>query len=113
MTTIKEVSDFIEKASEDQRVILNTLRTLIEKAVPNSIEQFKWSRPVYGTEKDFCYLAVSKKHVTLGFMNFQKIDDHENLLKGTGKQMRHIKIFTAGDIQAKLFSKMLQQASVF
>ncbi len=113
MTTIKEVSDFIEKANEDQRVILNTLRMLIEKAVPNSKEQFKWGRPVYGTEKDYCYLALAKKHVTLGFMNFQKIDDHENLLEGTGKQMRHIKIFSIEDIQAELFSKMMQQASKF
>ena len=91
MNKIKEVTDYIDKASSEQKQVLNTLRELIGKAIPEVAENFKWSRPVYATQKDFCYLQFNKKHVNLGFFEFDKIEDPNNLLEGTGKEMRHVK----------------------
>ncbi len=108
-----EVNDFIAKANEGQQELLSDLRTLITKAVPNSEELYKWSRPVYATAKDYCYLATTKKYVTLGFFDFEKIEDPQNLIEGTGAKMRHIKIAKKEDIQAELFTSMLQQAAQF
>ncbi len=113
MEKIQAVNDLIDNATNEQQAILTTLRTLIETAVPNAVEQVKWSRPVYATAKDFCYLQANKKYISLGFFNFEKIDDPQNLLAGTGKQMRHIKIANPEEIKTDMLTKMLRQAAKF
>lgn len=94
----KEVTDYIEQAPHPHREIMQQIRNLIHESVEGVKESFKWSRPVFGTTKDFAYLLMSKKHITLGFMHFQKIEDTQNKLEGSGKDMRHIKLKSAEDI---------------
>jgi len=113
MNKVKEVTDYIAGASNGQKEVLNTLRELIGKAIPEVAENFKWSRPVYATQKDFCYLQFTKKHVNLGFFQFDKIDDPNNLLEGTGTEMRHIKIEDNSDLNPPVLYKMIKQASKF
>lgn len=113
MNKIKEVTDYIAKASSDQKQVLNTLRELIGKAIPEVAENFKWNRPVYATQKDFCYLQFNKKHVNLGFFEFDKIEDPNNLLEGTGKEMRHVKIQDGSALNPPVLYKMIKQASKF
>ncbi len=111
MNQNEKVTTFIENAADEQKEILMILRKLIADTIPEAAEKFKWSRPVYSTSRDFCYLDKTKKHATLGFFNFEKIQDSENLLEGTGKQMRHIKISRKEEINLKTFGEMLQQAA--
>jgi hypothetical protein len=113
MNKVKEVTDYIASASSGQKEVLSTLRELIAKAIPEGAENFKWSRPVYATQKDFCYLQFNKKHVNLGFFEFEKIDDPDNLLEGTGKEMRHIKIEDGSKLNPPVLYKMIKQASKF
>ncbi len=113
MNRIKEVSDYIEGATNEQKEVLGTLRELISKAIPEVVENFKWSRPVYATKKDFCYLQYNKKHINLGFFEFDKIEDPNNLLEGTGKQMRHIKIENGSKLDTSALYKMIKQSSKF
>jgi hypothetical protein len=73
--------------------------------VNDVIEEFKWSRPVFKRGKDFAYLQANKNHVNLGFYrNIEQLKDPENVLEGTGKMMRHIKIKTSDEINADLLS---------
>ncbi len=74
-------------------------------------EEFKWSRPVFKKIKNFAYLSTTKNYVTLGFFNFQNLEDPDRLLEGTGKDMRHIKIKKAADINKVLFKKWLKAAT--
>jgi hypothetical protein len=99
-----QVTDFINKAPEDQKKIMEAIRKLIHEVVPNVVEEFKWSRPVFKADKDFAYLQTTKKHVTLGFFNFEKLDDPNGLLEGTGKDMRHIKIKSMNDFDSDLLN---------
>ena len=111
MEKIKEVTDYIEQATEEQKEILISLRDLIAKTIPSANESFKWSRPVYSIEKDFCYLQFTKKHINLGFFNFEKIEDPNNLIEGTGQKMRHIKIKNQAAMDKKILAKMVKQAA--
>ena len=113
MNQIEPVTAYIEKAPQPHKEILERLRALIAEAVPHAEEQFKWGQPVYATTKGFAYLAFSKNHVNLGFFNFEKLTDPDTKLEGTGKQMRHVKIKKAADINRELFSSWLKQAAVF
>ena len=104
-----EVTSYIEKSADGHKEILVELRALILSVVPDAKEQFKWSRPVYGTEKDFCYLLTTKKYVTLGFFQFDKIKTNAHLIEGTGKSMRHVKLSSLQQIAEFELGKMIEE----
>jgi len=106
-----QVTEYITSAPEEQAHIMHTLRALIHESVPGVEEHCKWSRPVFGLEKDFTYLKSAKKHITLGFMNYESIPDSQNILEGTGKDMRHIKIKTSEDINSEQLKTWFRAAA--
>jgi len=93
-----QVTEYINNAPDEQNKIMSEIRQLIHTSVEGVTEEYKWSRPVFRLDNDFAYLQKSKNHVTLGFFNFEKINDKENQLEGSGKQMRHIKLKSTNDI---------------
>ena len=103
----EQVTDYINKAPEEQKKIMNIVRQLIHENVNDVREEFKWSRPVFRKEKGFAYLKSAKTYVTLGFSNYQKLDDPENMLEGTGKDMRHIKLKLADTMDHDLLKKWI------
>jgi hypothetical protein len=106
-----QVTDYIN-TSEKHKETLEALRQLVHDTVPNLTEEFKWSRPVFRSDKDFAYLKTAKAYVTLGFFQFDKLDDPKGLLEGTGKDMRHIKIKSVQDIDKGLLTEWFKVAAV-
>lgn len=101
------VTEYIAKAPAEQQAIMTAVRKLIHATVPNVTEEFKWSRPIFSTEKDFAYFKCAKAHVSFGFTEASKLQDPDRRLEGTGKNMRHIKLRTMGDVDAALLKKWL------
>ena len=106
-----QVTEYIEKSEEYQKTIMSIVRALVHENVPEVIEEFKWSRPVFTATKSFAYLKTAKNHVTLGFYKFERLNDAKNLFEGTGKDMRHIKLKSGDDIDPKLLAEWLKKAS--
>ena len=104
----KDITNYIDGANEAQIHLLEKIRLLIHQAVPETTEAIKWGFPVFARTKDYAYLRFSKKHITLGFYNIDKIDDPDNLLEGTGNTLRHIKIRKDEDIKVALISQWLK-----
>lgn len=102
-----EVTNYINEASPELINLLNELRELIHKCVPNTTEAIKWKFPVFGNPKDFVYLRHARKHITLGFYNIDKIDDPDSILEGGGNTLKHIKIMGPADINHELLTKWL------
>ena len=105
----QNVTDYISDASAEQSATLEELRKLIHGTVSNVSEEIKWKMPVFNNGKDFAYLRFSKKHITLGFYNIDKIQDPDNLLEGEGNTLKHIKIRNSDEINSKLISQWLKQ----
>lgn len=105
----QKITDYIDKASEEQIVILEALRKLIHETVDNVSEEIKWGFPVFASTKDFAYLRFAKKHITLGFYNIDKIQDPANLLEGEGNTLKHIKIKNSDEIDSKIICKWLKE----
>lgn len=106
-----EITNYVQTATNEQKPLLEELRQLIHEVVPGTSEAIKWGFPVFAKSKDFAYLRFSKKHITLGFYNIDKIDDPEKKLEGTGNTLRHIKIKKREDIDVVLISKWLKSIS--
>lgn len=110
--TIKEVDQYISNLPDDVQAITDSLREIILNSSPKLEEEYKWSMPNYSYKGLACYLQASKKHVNLGFQKGNELEgkDIHNLLQGTGKTMRHIRIKKMEDIKPEIFTSLIQAA---
>lgn len=103
---MNKVDKYIEKQPSPQKDILNKLRKLILKTFPKINEEIKMGVPWY--EGKF-YLVGLKDHVNLGFSVGGLLNSkYLKQLEGTGKYMRHIKLFTLEDINEEKLVKLLK-----
>jgi len=104
----EKVTEYINNASLEQKETLEMLRYLIHKTISGATEHLKWGMPVFTKTKIFAYLRSTKNYVALGFYNIDSIHDSNGLLEGTGKNMKHLKIWKPEDINKGLIKKWLQ-----
>jgi len=103
----EQITKYISEAPEEQKKIMEKIRELIHTTVEGVVENFKWSRPVFSTDKDFAYFKTAKNYLTFGIFDFEKIENDIHLLEGTGKDMRHIKIKKLDDLQTDVIKKWM------
>lgn len=86
---------YITERSEPVRAVLEKLRALVHQALPDAVETFKWGAPVFDNAHgvSVVYLYGGKDHANLGFIRGAELDDPEGILKGAGKDGRHVKIY--------------------
>lgn len=110
--TINEVDQFIKNLPNVIQNITKTLRKVILNSSPKLEEEFKWSMPNYSYNGLVCYLQTAQKHVNLGFQKGNELQkkDIDNLLQGTGKTMRHIRIKRIEDIKPEAITSLIQEA---
>ena len=58
----------------------------------------------------FAYVNAFKTHVNVGFFRGAEIADPEGLLEGTGKFMRHVKLWPERDVSATTLMKLIETA---
>src|SRR5436305_12907393 len=56
----------------------------------------------------FGYVNAFKDHVNVGFFRGAEIADPEGLLLGTGKFMRHVKLWTGRDVDVTTLKKQIE-----
>ena len=97
---------------ESIRELGANLRALILGALPDSREVIKWGVPVYEKDGLVCSLRGGKGYVAFQFFEAGvKLEDPGKLLEGTGKNMRHVKVRSKGDIQEAVFTAWVKQAA--
>jgi hypothetical protein len=92
-------------------------RSLIFDVYPEVVE-VPWPRQNvagYGIgpkkmSEHFCYIALHKDHVNLGFNQGAELPDPEGLLEGPGKLLRHTKITGSEDLQDPALRRLLEAA---
>jgi hypothetical protein len=84
----------------EKRALLEKLRVLVAKGVPDADASIKWGVPFYQRNaKSICALAAFKDHVGINF--FAPPDvlvDPGKKLEGGGKNNRMLKVRSASDI---------------
>ena len=60
----------------------------------------------------FAYVNVFKTHVNLGFFHGAELPDESNLLEGTGKRMRHVKLRTGHEIDERQLMQLVADAYI-
>ncbi len=97
--------------STSQKRIITKLRKLVSNTAPNLIESSKWTNGVWlKGELPIIYCHTEPDHIQLGFFDGANLNDPKEILRGKGKQVRHIRIEKASDIDEKAFAIMIRKA---
>ena len=107
----EKVDEYINKQKSPQKEICQKLRQIILKTIPEINEEMRVGVPCYGhTKEDICgkyYIAALKDHVNLGFSLKGLSKEEIKLFEGTGKTMKHIKVFSLKDLDEQKLVKLI------
>ncbi|MDQ2914304.1 MAG: DUF1801 domain-containing protein [Chloroflexota bacterium] len=102
-------SYFTQQPAE-KRALLEKLRALVRKGVPDATASIKWGVPSYQSKgKNVCALAAFKDHVAINFFASPNVlVDPGKKLEGGGKSMRMLKVRSASDIDSASILRWLK-----
>ena len=92
----KLVNDYLEKQKSPQKEIMQKVRKIFKKSLPNCEEKMRWGVITYAKGK--FYIAAMKNRVHVGFAINGLDKDEISLFEGSVKTMRHIKIPLIEDV---------------
>ena len=94
------------------RTIIQALRKLVQRVAPKLEESVKWGNGCWLNGKaPVAYVYTAPDYVQLGFFRGATLDDPKDLLEGNGQYVRHVKVRTVADIDARAFAALLRQAA--
>ena len=92
---------WLSEQPEKSHNLIREIRSAIIAAGHNFTEGIKWGSPCYWlpeiSRRTITWIQPHKDYVRLGFFNGATMPDPQNLLEGTGKKLRHIKIHNLSD----------------
>ena len=110
----------IHSFSREIQEISRKARSIIHETLPDVVEVvwIKQKNIGFGTgikkkTEHFCWIMPAKNHVTFGFNYGAELPDSMNLLEGTGKLFRHIKIKSEEQLVNKDFLKLLKFSTTY
>jgi len=107
------VEGYFAQQPADKRALLEKLRALVVKGVPDAKSTIKWGVPFYQRNgSSVCALAVFKDHVGINFFAPPEVlVDPGKKLEGAGKGNRMLKVRSASDIDNASILRWLKAAA--
>jgi len=107
-----KIDEYIKKQKSPQKEICQRLRNIILSTFPGISEEMKVGVPCYGTTtEEPCgkyYIAALKDHVNLGFSLKGLTKQQKDLFEGSGKTMKHIKLYSVEMIDEARITRLLK-----
>jgi hypothetical protein len=108
MTTVDE---FVEqKVLPEFHDIVAMLRELMRECAPHATEKISYGLPMWIGNVTLAWISPTKKDITFGFTFGAEFEDRYELLKGRGKNARHVKIKSLADANQDALRYYIQQA---
>ena len=101
-----QVNEYIKKQKSPQKEIIQKVRNIFLKTLPNCEEKKAWVVIVFAGGK--FYIGAMKNRVHVGFAINGLNKEEIGLFEGSGKTMRHIKIHSLEDIDVKKLVKLIK-----
>ena len=110
--------EIVAGVSPHARELARQARALIKVVYPAVVEVPWPNQRVIGygvgpkkMSEHFCYLSVSKNHINVGFMYGAELPDPNQLLEGSGKLLRHVRISQPEVLENPALRELLEAAS--
>jgi hypothetical protein len=108
----KTIDEILNKLDLTQKEITEKLRSLIRKTVPDAVEMVRQGKITYNISgKDFAWISQSKDHVAVDFVCGTRLGSSYLKGRGKGKDIRHIEINAANQMDEKDLPRLLKDAS--
>jgi hypothetical protein len=105
-------SPYVKNENPKLRKVVRALRSYVKKIVPGTKQTVNaWGIPTFEAPDPFCFYMMGKNHVTFGFHFGTSLCDPEGLLEGTGKNMRHVKLRAAEELEQKGLRELVLAAA--
>jgi hypothetical protein len=108
--TVQTLLDDISLLGGGQYLLVELVRKLVKKTVSPVSEEVKYGGIIFTSGVSFCGVFAYKKHVSVEFSNGAKITDALGYLEGNGKGRRHLKLYSAEDVELKHLADYLPLA---
>jgi len=105
------INDYVSNAG-DLAGVTKAVRSLVKNTV-KGVEEYvnPWKIPSFDSNGPLCCFMVGKEHVTFAFMRGAALPDPGNLLEGTGKGVRHVKLRSVTDVKKPGVKKLVMAAA--
>jgi hypothetical protein len=110
--------EIVSQADPKVAALARRAQAIIEEVMPDVVKVAWPTQAIIGygvgpkkMSEQFCYIAVLTTRINLGFYYGADLDDPENLLEGTGKALRHIKISELEQLENPAVRNLIQAAS--
>jgi hypothetical protein len=110
-------ADLIQLTAIELRPLLERLREIVIEIDPAAVEVVRLGdrAATYGLgpkkmSEGYVYILPHSKWVNLGFYRGADLPDPDNLLEGTGKKLRHIKIRSLADAERPAVRRLISAA---
>ncbi len=110
------IEAFLAGYSPEVQAISRKLRTMVKSTLPQAYEILVANHNYIGYAYNesigvrICYVCPMKDYVRLGFMFGTHLADPEQLLEGTGKRMRHVKVKSVKDANHPALERLVTEA---
>jgi hypothetical protein len=105
------VDDYVNsKVPRQHRETVAMLRAVVRECAPHAEELVSYGMPVFKVTKIFAWINPTPKGITFGFARGLQFEDKFDLLRGTGKGSRHIKIKSPGSVDMAALRYYIGQA---
>lgn len=107
---------YIAELDDAERSVAVKIRDAVRDAVgdnPNISETTKWNYPAWvyrGKRGNMCSIMGANGYVRLQFFRGAELPDSESRLEGTGKGMRHLKVWCGGEFPGEAIQGLVVDA---
>lgn len=105
-----EVEAYFERLKPPIEDIARWLRQLVKKTAPDLREGLKWLNPTYTGKGNVIYIGALDRYVQFGFYKGAHLKNPKGLLEGTGKGLRHMKVYKVDKAQEASLRDLVLEA---
>jgi hypothetical protein len=110
------IDEFFGGYTPEMQAVSRELRGMVKRVMPGANEGLfaGYNLIGYGFSESMrdriCYICPMKDYVRLGFMYGGSLPDPEQMLEGTGKRLRHVKVRTEKAAGAPALERLVEAA---
>jgi hypothetical protein len=108
--TVQKFLDEMQIKNQEQYTILQKLREIVHTIYPDVSERMMYGGIMFSLDEDFGGIFASTHHVSFEFGKGYLMHDPKQVLEGTGKSRRHLKLSCVEDIVTKEVEFFVKQA---
>jgi hypothetical protein len=109
--TVENLLNDLSLTDPDRHALTLAACAAIRSMLPGASEKVMYGGIMFSAPAMLCGVFAYSAHVSVEFGEGHALDDPYGVLEGQGKQRRHIKLRTPGDIRAKHLAEYVRHAA--